>query len=95
MAGRGGGERGVRIGGEGGLDDLGGSYGFQENLGNGGEISRHQQRLKEDLRNLTANYKEEESLEYSLLQPLSYPSFGPLFTPLINCKFRDGNHNFH
>ena len=49
MAGRGGGERGVRIGGEGGLDDLGGSYGFQENLGNGGEISRHQQRLKEDL----------------------------------------------
>ena len=75
MARRGGGERGVRIGGEGGLDDLGGSYGFQENLGNGGEISRHQQRLKEDFRNLTANYKEEESLEYSLLQPLSYPSF--------------------
>ena len=72
MVGRGG-ERGVRIGGEG--DDLGGSYGFQENLGNGGEISRHQQRLKEDFRNLTANYKEGGSLEYSLLQPLSYPSF--------------------
>ena len=75
MAGRGGGERGVRIGGEGGLDDLGESYGFQENLGNGWEISRHQQRLKEDFRNLTANYKEGGSLEYSLLQPLSYPSF--------------------
>ena len=72
MVGRGG-ERDLRIGGEG--DDLGGSYGFQENLGNGGEISRHQQRLKEDFRNLTANYKEGGSLEYSLLQPLSYPSF--------------------
>ena len=42
---------------------------------NGGEISRHLQRLKEDFRNLTANYKEGGSLEYSLLQPLSYPSF--------------------
>lgn len=54
---------------------LGGSHGFQEELENGGEISCHQQRLREDCRNLTANYKEGGSLEYSLFQPLSYPSF--------------------
>ena len=51
---------------------LGGSHGFQEELENGGEISCHQQRLREECRNLTANYKEGAywNVHYTTLFPL-------------------------
>lgn len=73
MAGRGGGKGGKDGRRGGGRMILGGSHGFQEELENGGEISCHQQRLREDCRNLTANYKEGGLLEYSLHHSLSSP----------------------